>query len=306
MTSVLLSQLAMMFLLLAIGFGARKTGFLPDGASKVFSALTMYIVVPCIMISSASIPFQPQLLRGAGQIVLFSLAAHGLPLYCIWAAARRRPHADASSAVFACLVSLPNIIFLGLPIVSTFLPETGGFYAAVYNVGYNVIFFTLGVRAVRGRGAFSPRSLLRNLPLWATLAMLLLFAFQIQLPGAVSKAVSSMASMGTPLALLVIGCDMADENLLSLFSSGRSYWACAIRLLAVPAAAFAVLKVLPLQQDVALAVFVFCGLPCGTMSAMLAAEAGKEHAAFASKTITLSTLLYALTLPLMSLLIPLL
>ena len=105
--------------------------------------------------------------------------------------------------------------------------------------------------------------------------------------------------MNTPLAMIVIGAQMAGADLKRSFTSPRLYGVAAFRLLAAPLVPM--LCLLPLRLDPMLycANIILCAVPVAGATGMLA-QRFEQDPAVAAQMVTLTTLLSVLTLPLMA------
>ena len=115
----------------------------------------------------------------------------------------------------------------------------------------------------------------------------------------VDSAVGFLADLNTPLAMIVIGAQMAGADLKRSFTSPRLYGVAAFRLLAAPLVPM--LCLLPLRLDPMLycANIILCAVPVAGATGMLA-QRFEQDTAVAAQMVTLTTLLSGLTLPLMA------
>ena len=97
-------------------------------------------------------------------------------------------------------------------------------YDCIYNV-FNILFWTHGVWVMSGDGKM--KGIWKNLLTPAILAVaigLCFFIFQIHLPSIVSEPVQMIASMNTPLAMIIAGANLAQGNILESFKNIRLYF----------------------------------------------------------------------------------
>ena len=109
-------------------------------------------------------------------------------------------------------------------------------------------------------------------------------------------ALTHLANLNTPLAMLVLGGYMAQVDLKSCFIDRQVWKACAVRLLLIPAFTMLMLLLIPLEHTAKLTLLVGAAAPSAIATAMFAQIHGSDYL-FSTKTVALSTLLSLVTLP---------
>jgi hypothetical protein len=130
---------------------------------------------------------------------------------------------------------------------------------------------------------------------------LALFLLRISLPAPVLSAVNYLGDLNTPLAMVVIGGQMAGADLAATFRQVRLYLAAAIKLVAMPILTMLVLLPFHLDIQLYLTVVILSGCPSAGATSMFA-QMCRRDTSTAAQLVTLSTLLSVVTLPLMTLL----
>jgi predicted permease len=147
-----------------------------------------------------------------------------------------------------------------------------------------------------GRESASVKNALINPGTIAFAVGVVLFTIGFNLPPQIGGAVSFFADVNTPLAMVIIGAQMADANLTSLLRTPVLYLSAFLKLLVVPA--FTALALYPLHMP-AMAycvTVVLAATPTGGMTSMFAERFGRDTAT-AAQAVTLTTLLSIITLP---------
>ena len=112
----------------------------------------------------------------------------------------------------------------------------------------------------------------------------------------VGSAVGFLADLNTPLAMVVIGGQMARTSLGSTFRRPDLYAVALLKLAAIPAVTALVLLPFHLPPLVYCSMVILAGTPTAGTSSILAQQFGRD-AGSAAQMVTLSTLLSVLTLP---------
>lgn len=293
-----LNQIGVLFLLAAAGYFARKKGVVIPAAQSSLSALVVNVSVPAAILASADMPLRNDLVTGVGVIFIGASLHYIIALLLMRAAFLPIKTDRITRNVVTSLAVFANVGFIGFPVISIFLPETGIFYASIYTAVFNLFFFLWAPRALsEEKKPFSVKSLLGNINILAVAVMVPLFFLQIKLPFVLGETLSLLASLSVPVSMIVLGSMLGGFRLRELFSTPGLYVVAALRLFLFPLATFFVLKALALPQELATVLLVIGGVPCGTMTAMLATQNGSADAGnFAAKGVLLTTLLFGVSI----------
>lgn len=207
-------QVATLFLMMAVGFVLGRAGKMTEAGRSQMSYLLLYIVCPCVMVDCFLVERTPALTQ---EVAVGSAAA--LACYLLFFAVSllffRRQPADARDTLrFAAVYG--NIGFMGLPLVQSILGEEALVYGALALLAFNLTSWTLDVLIMGGRAAFSLRRAVLNPGVVGIGLGLLCFLSGLRFPSPVGAALSFLSDLNTPLAMVVIGTQLAEADLLSL------------------------------------------------------------------------------------------
>ena len=133
----------------------------------------------------------------------------------------------------------------------------------------------------------------------AVIVGIILFLFQLRLPQFIENPLEMIASMNTPLGMIVAGANLAQGNILKSLKNKRLYYLSFIKLIVYPLAGIIILWLLPLEFEVAFTVFIALACPAGASVVMFAQRYDRD-AYYGSEIFVITTLLSAITLPLLS------
>lgn len=209
------------------------------------SYLLLYIVCPCVMVDCFLVERTPALTQ---EVAVGSAAA--LACYLLFFAVSllffRRQPADARDTLrFAAVYG--NIGFMGLPLVQSILGEEALVYGALALLAFNLTSWTLGVLIMGGRAAFSLRRAVLNPGVVGIGLGLLCFLSGLRFPSPVGASLSFLSDLNTPLAMVVIGTQLAEADLPSTFRQPRNYLVSFLRLALFPT--LTALLLLPLRSS---------------------------------------------------------
>ncbi len=113
-----------------------------------------------------------------------------------------------------------------------------------------------------------------------------------------SSTIHALGACTTALSMMIVGSILSDINIKTVFSKACFYFSF-IRLVAIPAVIFIVLKLFRVDPVVTGVSVLSTAMPAAMITAMLAEKYGRDSD-FASKLIFVSTLLSLVTLPLIA------
>lgn len=291
---IVFHQILVMFLLMLVGYLLFRRSVFDNHTTTRLSTLLNTLVMPCCVLSSFNRMFDPVLARSLGLTLLCACVVF---LVSILLANRlyRPGHPQNFRDCRMCVV-FSNNGFMALPLLSAMFGETGVFLGSAHIVVMAIALWTYGVMQVNRDYRFSPMRILYNPGVIAALLGLALFVSPFTLPSDVSAALTHIANLNTPLAMLVLGGYLAQTDLRACFTDLRIWQVSAVRLLVIPAITMALLLVVPLDHTAKLTLLVGTAAPTAIASAMFAQMYGSDYL-YSTKVVALTTILSLVTLP---------
>lgn len=288
------SQVGTMFLMMAVGFVLAKMGKLTQASIPQMTNLLLTVVLPCMLINSLQLERTPALLGAMEYASLLVIALYAL--YCLLSIPlfRKQPEATAKALRFGTLYG--NAGFMGLPLIQLVLGEHALVYGVINLVIFNVYNWSHGVVLMGGRKQVSLKQAVLNPGIIGTIIALVLFLCGIILPSMVGNAVSFLGSMNTPLAMVIIGAQMAAADWKAVFRNRSILAAALLKLVAMPLLTALILYPLHPEPDLYCTLVLLAGVPTASITAMFAQKYGQDVSTSA-QLVTVTTLLSILTLP---------
>lgn len=291
-------QALILFGLMAVGYGLYRTGKIEHGAVQSMNNMLVWAITPCVIINSFSREFDAQL---AGSLAIFAVcAACGILLALAggFLFFRRQPKED--SAALRLCAAFSNGGYMGLPLTQALFGAEGVMYASIFVVVFNLIIWTAGYAVISGEKLSIKKALL-NPGLIGLAIGLPLFILPISTGTIAGTVISSLAAMNTPLAMVVIGCNLVEAKLLTALRDWRVYLATALRLLIMPGVSLIILALLPrfMPPLPCCVLIIELAAPVAALTVPMSSMSGR-NSALASKCVAMSTLLSILTLPLLA------
>lgn len=234
--------------------------------------------------------------------VVVALAAVGVGIGLGWLA---RPLLDPEPARFAagvqCAFRFNSYVMLAL---SQRVGGDAGLSLAAILIGVSVpvVNFAAVIPLARHAQSRLGVELARNPLILATLAGLVGHALGLRLPAPVEATLGRLGGASIALGLLAVGAGLQLDALRGRWNESRSTlalggWITAVKMLAMPAAAFALSSLLGLDAPSRTIVVLYAAMPTAPSAYILAARMGGD-ASFTALLMTVSMLIAAVTLPL--------
>ena len=290
---LLLKQNLIMFLYMMIGLLLYKGKVLTKTGSGELAKVLLYLVMPVAIMKSYIQEYSAELLVGLAISFVAALLSLLLSMaVCTLLFGKR-------DTVRQFGVSFSNAGFMGIPLVQMTLGDSAVFFVASYVALLNFLQWTYGIYVMtKDKSCIKPRKIITNPVLIAFFAGLLLFFLPVTLPAPIMGMVSTIASMNGPLAMIVLGCYLAQIPLRQLVTDKMTYFATVVRLIFIPALTVLGLWLMPTQyQTIRMAVLIAAAAPIGCNTAIFAAMFSCDYKA-AVKDVCLSTLLSIGSMPL--------
>lgn len=293
--NVLAEQTLTLFLIIIIGYIARRTNVIKDDMTKKLSDFLLYITLPLLIITSFNFQFSKTMLVNGGIVLISSFAIHfacfglGKWLFIRFPAAKRK------ILIFAAVFS--NCGFMGIPIIESIYGKIGVFYSSIYQVAFNLLIWTLGIVIFTEKlDRKTARSTLTNPGIIAVFIGMIFFVFSIPLPAPVLKTFTMVGSMTTPLSMIIVGATLADCRWQELFSDLSVYYGSLARLVLLPLITMGILNLFHLDSTVAGVCVLSVAMPVAATTAIIS-ELHDGDTSLASRVIFLSTVFSIITIP---------
>jgi predicted permease len=298
------SSLISLFLVMFVGFFLRKRRFIDDGVTKGLSTILVSVGMPLMMIEGLQQPYSPERLHDLGTMMggfAVCVLAGMIPtaLFCYF----RRKNLRDSGAWINC-AAFSNAIFMARPIAVSVWGDDANFPLTSVLFCYNLMNFTLGIflfnMGGQGKGGVkqSLRGVLLNPAIVCGVIGFLLFITDLRLPVPANDALDMLVNITTPLAMIIIGSQLAQSPLREIWKDKRVYLLSGFRLILAPTVAALILSPLIKSPLLFGLLMLTAVMPTGTAVSVFAERYG-NNPQLVSRTVFVSTLLSIVTAPVM-------
>ena len=291
--SIVFTKMAMLVLIMLLGYLCARIGITGPEFNQRVTPLVMNVLLTATILNSVlSVPDFTG--REIVDYVLVLTAATVLQVVMARLLRTRSEDVGATRLVTA----FGNVGFVGLPVVAAIFGDEMVFFASLCNIPFNLALYSIGAAQLSGTdGArFDWRQVL-NMPVIATLLSVVLLLSRIHVPAVIADTISTLAGATIPLSMLIIGTSLGAISVRAALTDWRVYAVSAVRLLVCPLLTWLVLR--PFVSGVLLGIPVLLAACPSAMVVTALCLQYERSDAFASKCIFLSTVLSAVTIPLL-------
>ncbi|MBR3753097.1 MAG: AEC family transporter [Ruminiclostridium sp.] len=299
---IVLEKMIMLVLLMLVGFGCAKAGWVDGEFSQKASRLVMNVFVVGLIVSSV-VNTEPIMTNGELAVAVASVfLVFFLGGILGWLAARLLRFQGRDRNVAWLSVFFMNNVFIGFPVVEALFGGEAIFCASLSNLPFNLLLYTVGVaylQAGEGRGRVKLREVF-SIPLVATLLAIVLFLFQVPVPELVVDTCRTLGAATVPVSMIIVGISLSHVPIREALLDGKAYAVSLVKLILCPLVTWAVLRLFLDPGSLVFGVLVvIAACPSAAMITILSVRFGADDT-LASKIKFLSTVLSAVTLPLMT------
>lgn len=292
-----LHQVLVMFILMLVGALCFKTKLINDEGKIQLTSLLLYVVNPMVVINAYAIPFDERLAKNL--LIAFGLAvvSHALGMAIAYLFIRKKYNSDRAPVERFSII-YTNCGFMAFPLISALFGNEGLFYASAYITIFNLLSWTHGYITMSGKA--DKKAVLKAFvsPVIISLVFgIAIFFLKIELPAILSDSVSFLATLNTPLAMIVTGISLAQIDIISAFKSFRCYYVVFLMNIAVPLFAIAIYLFLPVDQNLIVVNLIATACPCAVTTLLFATKFDREPE-YATKLLTLANVTCIITIPL--------
>jgi len=292
---VILNQMAVLFILMILGFILGKAKFLTVEANKIFTKIILFVALPAFIIDSVMNTDLELTLGTTLYAMLISFVPFAISFLVSYPIIRTLGDKD-NRGLYIFMTMFGNTAFMGIPIIIAVFGPSAVFYASLVNIAFNVLVFSVGIMIISRKGTkFNPKILL-NPNLLITLILIPLALSDITFPFQVSEPIRITGAMTTPGAMLIIGSTLSFIPAKSIFMHWRIFPMTLLKLIIIPAVTWLILRQFIGDELLLGVLVVLSAMPTAVSASMLAIEYGGDEQV-ASAGVFITTLLCGVTVP---------
>lgn len=318
-----LITVAFLLILMVPGYILVKSKMIDDSIQNGFSTMVLYVCQPALMLMAfQNKEYSSELAVNMLIVAGLALVIHGVMIAFMMLVFKNKDNnAKINCLRFASVFG--NCGYMGLPFLqSLFTGASAAYqnevliYGGVVIVIFNILTWSIGVFMMTGdKKQINIKNMLLN-PTVISLLIAILMFFIIQKPlvdicpdgsfgdkmfHGLSKSITFLADMVTPLAMTVLGMKIAKAKPKQLFTDKWAYVNAVNKLIIMGLITMLIVAWLPVSNIVKYSLFFLLSMPSANNTVLFAVNFGGDSES-GSIFVLLSTVLSILTIPLMFLL----
>ncbi len=293
-------QVAILYVLVAIGAIADKVGIYTEKVAKSCTDLLFYIITPAVIIQSfCTLEYNPDTVKG-----LFTAIACGFVLHIVSAAISSLVFNKCNmdeGCIYKYSCAYGNCGYMALPLAGAVLGEEGVFYCSAVIISFQIFSFTHGIYTINKGGEkvkFDLKKLFLNPGVISVIIGLPLFLLSVKLPNIIASPMNYIASLNTPVAMLIFGTYIANTNFKTIFKNWRIFAVALVKLIILPLILLAAFRLVGISGTLLVALSISAGAPTANNTVMFAAKYDR-NTGLASQTVAVVSFISIITLPVM-------
>lgn len=304
----ILSSLIKIFIMIIPGIFFRKKNYITDSQNEGITSIVVNLTWPCLVIDAMQMEFNSQVLRDSLYILVLAAVIFVVVgvLSLLISSAMKLSRTKQYLTIF--MLVFGNTGFIGIPVIKALYGGEAIFYSAIVELINDVLLFTVGILLIQlSAGAklkMDPKQFLSP-GFVGVLIGLALFVLNIKLPSVIGDTIETIGNATTPLTMFAIGVQLAGMKIREITGDWKVYAITAIKLLIVPLVALLLVKLwagdFTLLEKVLVISFAMPVASC----ASIFSQQYKGEAAFATKTVLISTVCSIVAIPIFAIIMEL-
>lgn len=291
-----LTQVIILLVLIMLGVVLAKSGILTDKGVKSMTDMVLLLVTPCVIIKSFMRQFDKSLFKALLLCFLIATLAHLGFILLSRLLLRTKDIKRQRVLQFGAIFS--NCGYMSIPLQQALLGDIGVFYGSAYIAVFNVIIWSYGLYLMSGdKKTLTLKKLTLNPGIIGVAVGLVLFIFSLPVPKVISEPISYLASLNTPLPMIIIGYHLANSKLLAGIKDIKYIIALLLKLVVFPLLALGIMYICGVRGVMLISATISCAAPTAAITTMFSAKY-ENDTALSVAMVSLSTILSLISMPL--------
>jgi len=302
-----IEPVSVLFLLIVLGYFVKKKEIVSDKMIADISALLVNVALPAFIVTSMSFDFSMEVLMNSGALIVISFVVYFCSIVFSKFYSRLIKVEGTTQDIHEMICIFSNVGFMGYPVAAAVFGEIGVFYAAMYNLGYNLLMWSYGANLIDREGREKRKKI--HVPMWrrilkffnpsliAVIVGFVLFLTSMKLPSVLFRTFDMIGSTVTPLSMMCIGFILSEVDTKDVFNDYKVVLTSIVRLILIPSVLYLALKGLGKDGFLIAIPVLITAMPAAANTAIIAVRYNSDYR-LASKSIFISTLMSIVTIPL--------
>lgn len=306
-----LNPMLMLFLCMAVGYTACRSGVMPKDSASVLSKLETYVFCPALSFVTMARYCTVDSLGAHGVNILLATVAISVAIGIAIPLSGLFVKKGPRRGVYKYALAFGNFGYLGDPIIQALFGDAMLSYYKMFTLPLSVLVYSWGIAVLVPKG--EGKGLLKRIFNFPLIALLLGIVFGItglgaHLPVFVGNTLDSLKACMGPVAMLIAGFTVANYGMKEMLKNKGVYIATGLRLFVLPAiivaAVYGCKELLaliigtPIDNNVVFLAFFAFAAPLGLNTVVFPAAYGEDTGTGASMAM-ISHTLCVVTIPIL-------
>lgn len=290
------TQVVILFILILLGALLTKKGVFTEKGISSMTDMVLLLVTPCVIIKSFIRKFDASTLKNLLISFLIAFLAHiAFILLSRWLI---RSKEKKSERVLQFGVIFSNCGYMSIPLQQALLGDDGVFYGASFIAIFQLFIWSYGIILMSGDKKYlTPKKMIINPGMIGLFIGLIIFLFSIPVPKIISEPISYLASLNTPLPMLIIGYHLVKSDILKGLKNLKCFYAIALKLVVFPILALGVMYLCGIRGTMLVSSVISCSAPTAAITTMFSAKFSADTS-LSVNMVSLSTVFSLISMPL--------
>lgn len=300
MIGILINKILSMALMMLTGAVLVKCGILKSDDSRVLSALSLYVIMPCVILTSFQVDFTAEVRRGLLLALAAAVIIH-IALILLNILLVKLLRLDAVEQTSIIYSNAGNLI---VPLVTAILGKDWVIYTCAFLCVQLVLLWSHGKTVLCGENGIDIKKIATNINMIAIYIGIVLLLTGLRFPAIIADTMDSISGTVGPVAMFITGMIIGGRSVKALLHNGRLWMTTVFRLIVIPLLTLVFLKfsgiaqMVPNGGEVLLVTFLAVTTPSASTITQLA-QMYDHDADYAGSINVLTTVLCIITMPVM-------
>ena len=290
---------AKILIFLALGFVLNKTKVIDHVAEKALSKVLLTAVLPFMILNSSQHEYSLDAVNGMIICASIAIVYYATSLIVLRLSLRKAKMPEDERRIMVTCTVFANTGFVGFPLMESLFGKYGLLLAAVFNLCYNLFFYTYAIYLFSRKAKFRVFEIFKNPVSLSSVLAIVLFVLPWRMPVFLGETFKLIGDMTVPMSMMIMGSMLAQVKLKKLLTDKKAYIVSALRLIVMPAFIMGMILLaslfFPMSSETKSVIVLMGALPCGSMNVMYS-ENHDVAPHFAARTVSLSMVFMLITL----------
>ena len=287
------------FIFLLLGFALNKSKVIGSSGEKALSDILLKAVLPFMIINSSQHTYSTDAVKGMITCAAFAIGYYALSLIVLRLSLKKVNILEDEKRIMITCTVFANTGFVGFPLMEALYGSYGLLLAAVYNLCYNLFFYTYAVYLFSRKPRFAVLDMFKSAVSVASVVAIVMFIIPWRMPGFIADTFKLIGDMTVPMSMMVMGSMLASVNIKKLLTDKKAYVVSALRFIVLPALALGAVVLasnwITMMPETKSVIVLMCALPCGSLNVIFA-ENYDVAPHFSARTVSLSMVFMLVTI----------